>query len=159
MKFCSKCRQTLEVEKFNRDRTFSDGLFRYCRECSKAWKRDYYARNKEKCQTYGKEWDKRNPDHGRRYHLRRKFGLTPERVEEMVSSQGGVCPCCGDPSPSVVDHDHSCCDDKYRTCGSCVRGVLCNGCNVALGAAKDNPDILDALAAYLIRWKNREVLK
>ena len=40
----------------------------------------------------------------------------------------------------VVDHDHETGD---------VRGVLCNPCNIILGKAKDNPDILKNAANYL----------
>lgn len=32
----------------------------------------------------------------------------------------------------VVDHDHGCCSGT-RSCGKCVRGVLCNTCNTRLG--------------------------
>ena len=49
-----------------------------------------------------------------------------------------------------VDHDHSCCPDRTKSCGKCVRGLLCNHCNVILGFAKDNPDLLIAAAAYLV---------
>jgi hypothetical protein len=31
-----------------------------------------------------------------------------------------------------VDHDHQCCPGSY-SCGKCVRGFVCNGCNTAVG--------------------------
>lgn len=61
----------------------------------------------------------------------------------------------------VVDHDHSCCgsqDPKVaygerprRLCGKCIRGVLCHGCNNALGALGDEPARLRRAADYLER--------
>ncbi|HKV88602.1 MAG TPA: endonuclease domain-containing protein, partial [Candidatus Dormibacteraeota bacterium] len=35
-----------------------------------------------------------------------------------------------------VDHDHRCCHEV--SCGRCIRGFLCNGCNVALGFVEDD---------------------
>jgi hypothetical protein len=32
-----------------------------------------------------------------------------------------------------VEHDHACCQRKNRSCGKCVRGLLCHTCNIALG--------------------------
>lgn len=49
----------------------------------------------------------------------------------------------------VVDHDHNCCPGQ-KTCGSCVRGVLCGPCNRALGLFGDNPATLIQAASYLM---------
>ena len=53
-----------------------------------------------------------------------------------------VCEVCGEPSNKTlhIDHDHA---------TGAVRGVLCEGCNHALGNAKDNPALLRSLADYL----------
>lgn len=65
------------------------------------------------------------------------YGLTPERFDQMLAEQGNACAMCREPfkegRPIVVDHDHSCCDTKLRSCGKCVRGLLCHPCNIALG--------------------------
>lgn len=53
-----------------------------------------------------------------------------------------ACETCGKPGRVVFDHCH--------VTGE-FRGWLCNGCNTALGQAKDNPDTLRKLAAYLER--------
>jgi hypothetical protein len=49
-----------------------------------------------------------------------------------------------------VDHDHGCCTGK-RTCGRCVRGIVCGRCNLILGAveAADRDIGLDKVRDYL----------
>jgi hypothetical protein len=56
-------------------------------------------------------------------------------------------------APLVVDHDHACCPGR-KSCGKCVRGLLCNGCNAALGLAAEDPKVLRTLADYIERAKN-----
>lgn len=91
----------------------------------------------------------------RHYLLFLRFRLTPEAFAAILAEQGGLCPGCGesDVNPWHVDHDHGCCDGgrNTSTCGKCVRGILCPSCNRALGAVKDDPARLRALADYLER--------
>lgn len=83
---------------------------------------------------------------------RHMFNLSLDDYNEMFADQGGRCAICGDPPSDAralaVDHDHSCCSGK-RSCGGCVRGLLCIRCNTALGAFRDNPKYLEAALAYL----------
>ena len=83
----------------------------------------------------------------------REYGITPERYAEMLEAQGGTCALCDLPEPVAgrslaVDHDHKCCPDKKRSCGKCVRGLLCSRCNNVLG-------FIEALDADLSMFVSR----
>lgn len=52
---------------------------------------------------------------------------------------------------SYVDYDRECCDvDRaLKSCGECLRGLLCRACNMLRSTANDHPDRLRAVARYL----------
>lgn len=73
----------------------------------------------------------------------RPYGLTPEDYAGIWGRQGGLCSICGGENKVralAVDHCH-------RT--ENVRGLLCDSCNLLLGAARDNPAVLRRAAQYL----------
>lgn len=73
--------------------------------------------------------------------LKRKYGLTVNEYNKMKQEQNNRCAAClQHPSSFVVDHSHA--TNK-------VRGLLCHGCNLALGNAKDSILILEGLIKYL----------
>lgn len=83
------------------------------------------------------------------------MGITPERYGEILASQGGSCAVTGcditvnDNGRRLhIDHDHACCPSRW-SCGACIRGLLCDRHNVALGMVRDSADELEALASYL----------
>jgi Recombination endonuclease VII len=92
----------------------------------------------------------------------RTYSMGAGGFRKLLDLQGGRCACCGDeldidlrPRPGRlsrvhVDHDHSCCAGA-RSCGKCVRGILCVNCNAMLGRAKDDPERLRSGAEYLER--------
>jgi hypothetical protein len=58
----------------------------------------------------------------------------------------------GRPRPLlVVDHDHACCPPPLPSCGRCVRGLICGGCNSAMGLLRDSAHTARSLADYLDR--------
>lgn len=82
----------------------------------------------------------------------KRYGLTREDVERMLEEQEYRCAVC--PRSLLeftphIDHDHACCAGNQKSCGKCVRGLLCAECNRMLGQARDEPSILRAGAAYL----------
>lgn len=70
------------------------------------------------------------------YHIRAAYGLS----EEMYRSMLGLCPICQIREVKYVDHDHRCCPGK-RSCGECVRGMLCPPCNTAIAALGENEEV------------------
>jgi hypothetical protein len=79
------------------------------------------------------------------------YGVTPEAAAEMLAGQGGMCPICDkDISKSYfVDHDHACCPGR-KSCGKCVRSLLCSLCNTGIGYLQDDAALLMKAAEYLI---------
>jgi hypothetical protein len=73
---------------------------------------------------------------GRKHKLIR-YGLTQKQFDWLLEVQQYACAMGGEPftesSQIFVDHDHSCCPGEKRSCGKCVRGLLCLSCNTALG--------------------------
>jgi len=89
------------------------------------------------------------------YALAHKWGLTMDQWEALLESQGGGCAVCGVSGCAsgrafAVDHDHQCCLGA-RSCGKCVRGLLCADCNRAIGLLKDDPVRIRSAAEYVER--------
>jgi hypothetical protein len=85
--------------------------------------------------------------HRRPARLRRIFGLSLDDYERMLAEQGGVCALCGSPPGNDLRTRHLAVDHCHET--GRIRGLLCGGCNRALGFFKDDPELLDRAAAYL----------
>lgn len=85
---------------------------------------------------------KRRIGHEQRRRLR-KYGITQHEYERLLQRQGARCAACATDSPGAkgwnIDHDH-------RT--GRVRGLLCMGCNTALGLLNEDPSVIRALASY-----------
>lgn len=81
----------------------------------------------------------------------KSHNLTEDNYNAMVVAQDGKCAIC-DRTTNIlfIDHNHNCCPGK-GSCGKCVRGLLCPGCNSAVGALGENPEIFAKALAYLRR--------
>jgi len=60
------------------------------------------------------------------------YGLCRVCYNLMKDEHSGACAVCCVWPATVVDHDHACCPG-WKSCGKCVRGMLCEGCNIVLG--------------------------
>jgi hypothetical protein len=82
------------------------------------------------------------------------YSLELEEFLEMNKPENRVCQNrgCEIVVNLHIDHDHACCPDTKsakRSCGKCVRGWLCNGCNIALGILQDDRKRIAGLLEYL----------
>ena len=110
-----------------------------------------YKTNKQRILSRHSAWAKDNRSAEQRKQNARRYGLTLEQYDNMLQEQAHCCKACREEFTKTphVDHDHACCPGKL-SCGKCVRGLLCGGCNTTLGFMQDSPDKLAALADYLI---------
>jgi len=140
LKTCNRCGQTKPLDSFAKDKTRRDGRRYDCKECARA-----YARN----------WYSANPGRHRAVTIKHKYGMTADEYAAILREQGGGCAICGKTPDQngknlAVDHDHSCCPGM-RSCGKCVRGLLCDQCNRGIGYFQDSTELLHAAGAYLRR--------
>lgn len=84
--------------------------------------------------------------------LKATYSLTGAQVRKLVAQQDHKCAICRKPfaNRGNIDHDHACCPGE-KSCGKCIRGVLCKKCNTAIGMLDDDPDRCFMAAAYLQR--------
>lgn len=96
-----------------------------------------------------------NPDAQKNASLKYKFKITLEDYDRMLQDQGNGCAICGSLDSGGrgrfhVDHNHSCCPTE-KTCGKCIRGLLCSLCNIQLGII-ERADWVSKAEAYLRKW-------
>jgi hypothetical protein len=66
-----------------------------------------------------------------------RYGITQAQFDQLLKDRGYACGMCfgefEDNQWICVDHDHACCPDEKKSCGQCIRGLLCVSCNTTLG--------------------------
>lgn len=116
--------------------------------------RRYYHKHRDRVLQHKKSYYKDNQNtrieysrqNGWKNNLKLLYGLTVEQWQELYDNQKGCCAICGRhqselPKRLFTDHDHQ---------TGQVRGLLCPGCNLALGIFK-NKNVLIKAIEYLDR--------
>jgi hypothetical protein len=84
--------------------------------------------------------------------LRTLYSITLADYVRMEQEQGGGCAICGQRNENgrdlAVDHDHACCPGQ-KSCGKCVRALLCSRCNFAIGLLRDDTDLMAKAMEYV----------
>ena len=121
-----ECSKCKKLMPHSRNKSNPDGLCSWCKECQ------------------------------RKHDLQYRYKLSVEDYDRMLEEQGGRCCICNKPpngKPLSVDHDHACCEGR-SSCGECVRGLLCTGCNNLLYGLEKHSWRIRALA-YLDKHKKK----
>lgn len=160
-KTCARCGVTKTCNDFHRRSRSPDGLHSWCKNCS-------YLYNRERLQDPRKRsdllaWRKKYDKPSRESRVLYLYGITVTDIEALLVRQGGGCAICSTPEPGGrwntwhVDHDHGCCPRGRKTCGKCVRGLLCQNCNLLLGHAKNDPEVLQKASVYLEKFVETKI--
>jgi len=130
MKSCSSCKELKDTKDFYKNKKSSDGLTIWCKLCERKYKRNNY-----------------DPERDRANRIKYSYGVSVKEIENMAISQHYKCAICKKQCPKLlykgqlfIDHDHN---------TGKVRGLLCNDCNLFLGRAFDNINILQNAIDYL----------
>lgn len=73
----------------------------------------------------------------------KRFGVPRTWYAVQLAKQDGHCALCPNKEDNItkgrrlhIDHDHACCP-ALKSCGKCVRGLLCGGCNHRIGRLEE----------------------
>lgn len=145
MKTCTRCGATKPLTEFRVTDKKYGYLRSHCNPCNREWQRERYVPRPRKRQDPEVRKAKQAAGH-KRYMLRRRYGLSWDEYQAMLVQQKGECAICKthlDQRALNVDHNHE---------TGQVRGLLCNGCNRAIGFMNESPERLAAAIRYLRKW-------
>jgi len=103
----------------------------------------------ERYRSKNRRWKKENPEKIQAHGLKRRYGITTQTYNNMLSLQKGCCAICGKESCSTGNN--FCVDHCHKT--GKIRGLLCRKCNVGIGQLLDSPSLLRKAAEYLEHFK------
>lgn len=169
---CTKCFVVKPLEAFGKSNQSKTGYLRVCKDCKNAYLRTYMAGSEDqRRKRRERKWEWRADPENRAYEnaqgyargnanpakraltyrkhqLKKWYGLTLERYDEMVAEQNGGCAICHDPPDGKHQYFHV--DHNHET--GVVRGLLCSRCNTALGLFKSDVTRMEAAIRYLHQW-------
>jgi len=141
MKVCSKCKIEKELSEYHKRSNRPCGVRSICKQC---YKNDY------------PKTMKRREGYTRNYDLFKSYKITTEQYNQKLEKQNNRCAICFKTAKEknqnfklnlCVDHDHKTGE---------IRGLLCDGCNRALGMFKDSVEILNNAMNYLKQFQKNE---
>jgi hypothetical protein len=141
VKTCNTCGSEKELELFAKGKAYKDGYRNICKRCHTDYMLNYYEQKNDKR-------DAKNKMNTKYVAPWKRHHLTEKEYNSLLNMFNGRCHVCREEEATSIDHDHTCCPQN-RSCGKCVRGILCRGCNTALGSLKENNNTISNLLKYI----------
>lgn len=82
-KVCSRCEESKPVEAFGKNKTKTDGLVVWCRTCTVEYRKEYYAKNKEKVKECQKRYRAKNIEKVKALDKKR-YEKNKEKIKEQT---------------------------------------------------------------------------
>lgn len=139
------------LSKFYNDKGHKDGKMAICKHCKSKKVYEWRAKNPQIYNALAVSWRQKNPEKQHATDIKRIYGLSIEKYNEMLTIQSCKCAICEkqhDPSVKrgrlYVDHCHK---------SGETRALLCGACNSAIGYFKDDIELLKKAIAYINKYK------
>jgi hypothetical protein len=163
-KKCTKCKEFKNLNEFTKNKRTKDGLSWLCKKCRSVSRKAYYIKYKPRLNEISAQWRKNNQQYLKYYNQthnqgrqrKSRYGIDFNAFQKMLDKQNGECDIChkkfGPTRKAQVDHNHKCCSSPCKSCGKCVRSLLCRACNQGLGKFDENIDTLESAIAYVRKY-------
>lgn len=164
MRTCTKCKKELSIDKFNE--RAPGYLYRQCQKCRtaaaklrfkdhpesklKAQKRskEWYLANKDRIKEINSKNKKYRASRDRWYRIKNTYSISEETYSKILESQNNSCAICKSKNKKFyIDHDHKCCPTEI-SCGRCIRGIICQKCNMFMHYVDEYLEYLDIAVIY-----------
>lgn len=135
IKQCSKCKENKNISEFWKNSGKPDGFSYECKLCKNQYRKNNHSRLNIKRKDRV---------------LQQEYGITFDDYKKIWISQEGCCAICKTFQTEVKNKRALCVDHNHMT--NEVRGLLCEPCNLMLGVAKENCNILQCAIEYIKKW-------
>lgn len=153
MKTCIKCKRTLPLSEYHKDKSRSSGYRERCKDCRckhpKVLKKNCISCGDEIIVT-GKAKAKKFCSH-ECFRVHWRYGINKYQLAELRKINEGNCHICNNPETNIdkrTNKKYSLSIDHCHKTGN-VRGILCGSCNNGLGHFKDDPELLMKAIKYV----------
>lgn len=149
---CSDCKEELPIERFRIEHkeAYPDCSYRSkrCDPCRRAWRMGAADR---KALNLARGTTRVVNPRATFYARGRVYGLTPDALDQLVVDSCGLCAVCLNQFARIrepqIDHCHA---------TNVVRELLCQKCNLLVGAIENSPKDLRAAVRYIKKHRAAE---